>query len=79
MDSFGLNMYFLEIKQVSIINFILKIYFHNHLFIFSIFWIMRTITETHRGYFIKLTQTQLTTKWTTGWILYHPGSLMQKI
>jgi hypothetical protein len=37
MDSFGLNMYFLEIKQVSIINFILKIYFHNHLFIFSIF------------------------------------------
>jgi hypothetical protein len=54
MDSFGLNMYFLGIKQVSAIKFILKNYFHNHLFIFSIFWIMRTITEKHKGYFIKL-------------------------
>jgi hypothetical protein len=66
MDSFGLNMYFLGIKQVSTIKFILKIYFHNHLFIFSIFWIMHTITEKHRGYIIKLAQTQLKTKWTAG-------------
>jgi hypothetical protein len=66
MDSFGLNMYFLEIKQVSAIILILKIYFHNHLFIFSIFWIMRTITGKRWGYIIKLAQTQLATKWTAG-------------
>jgi hypothetical protein len=38
MDQFGLNMNFLEIIQVSAINFILKINFLNHLFIFTDFW-----------------------------------------
>jgi hypothetical protein len=38
MDQFGLNMNFLGIKQVSEINFILKINFHNHLFIFTDLW-----------------------------------------
>jgi hypothetical protein len=35
MDEFGLNMNFLGIKQASIINFILKINFHNHLFVLT--------------------------------------------
>jgi hypothetical protein len=45
MDQFGLNMNFLGIIQVSTINFILKINFHIHLFIFTGFWIVRQLPE----------------------------------
>jgi hypothetical protein len=45
MDQFGLNMNFLGIIQVSVINFILKINLHNHLFIFTDFWTMRRLPE----------------------------------
>jgi hypothetical protein len=45
MDQFGLNVDFLGIIQFSAINFILKINFHNHLFIFTDFWTMRQLTE----------------------------------
>jgi hypothetical protein len=42
-------MNFLGIKQVYVINFILKINFHNHLFIFTNLWTARNIIEKYRG------------------------------
>jgi hypothetical protein len=51
-------MNFLEILQVSAINFILKIIFLNHLFLFTNFWTTRIKTEKCRGSGIKIPKTQ---------------------
>ena len=49
MGQFGLQMNFLGILQVSVINFILKIIFLNHLSLFTDFWTERIKTEKCRG------------------------------
>jgi hypothetical protein len=54
MDQFGLNMNFIGIKQVSIINFVLKINFHNHLFVFTDLWTTRAINREFRVHCIKI-------------------------
>jgi hypothetical protein len=49
MNQFGLIMNFLGILQISAINFILKINFLNHLFIFTDFWVAHKIKPNTRG------------------------------
>jgi hypothetical protein len=56
MDQFGLSMNFLGIIQVSAINFILKINFHNLLFIFTDFWTAHIINRECRGFRIRNTR-----------------------
>ena len=54
MGQFGLNMDFLGNKQVSAINFLLKINFLIHLFTFTGFWDYTLISGKYRGDYVTI-------------------------
>jgi hypothetical protein len=75
MGQFGLQMNFLGILQVSVINFILKIIFLNHLSLFTDFWTERIKTEKCRGLGAIISRLRLRLPWTAGLLTDIPGAL----
>jgi hypothetical protein len=78
MDQFGVHMNFLQIKQVSAIKFVLKIYFKLVSLVLllsglgTIFWKVQ-------GVWRKIPQTQYTVNWTTGYFINPTGVLLENI